>query len=131
MCTGNSCRSQIAEAIVNSQLGQDWEAYSAGIKPAGYVHDLALQVLEEIGIHHYGVSKDVSSLQDISFDLVVTVCNSAAEECPIWLGEGDKIHIGFLDPAEAVGTKEEIKEVFREIRNTIKKEVVNYLKEIL
>jgi arsenate reductase len=80
LCTGNSCRSQMAEAIVNAQLGNRWEAVSAGTKPVGYVHPKVLQVLEEIGIHHQGYSKLVDEFRDKDFDLVITVCDSAAEE---------------------------------------------------
>jgi arsenate reductase len=80
LCTGNSCRSQMAEAIVNSRY-PDWKAYSAGTKPAGYVHPKAIQALTEIGITHSGQSKQINELQTKDFDLLVTVCDSAAEEC--------------------------------------------------
>jgi len=73
LCTGNSCRSQMAEAIVNDKLGTAWIAYSAGTKPAGYVHPLALRSLKEIGIHHEGKSKNVNDFINTDFDLVVTV----------------------------------------------------------
>ena len=82
LCTGNSCRSQIAEAIVNYRLGDRWEAVSAGTKPAGYVHPKVLEALTEIGIQHQGRSKSVNEFRGVDFDLVVTVCDSAAEECP-------------------------------------------------
>ena len=119
LCTGNSCRSQLAEAIVNARLGEMWEVVSAGTKPAGYVHPLALRALAEIGIEHHGRSKSVDELRDVSFDLVVTVCDSAAEECPIWLGRGKRIHLGFLDPAKVLGSEEEVMPVFREVRDDI------------
>jgi arsenate reductase len=119
LCTGNSCRSQLAEAIVNARLGEMWEVVSAGTKPAGYVHPLALRALAEIGIEHHGRSKSVDELSDVSFDLVVTVCDSAAEECPIWLGRGKRIHLGFLDPAKVLGSEEEVMPVFREVRDDI------------
>lgn len=86
LCTGNSCRSQMAEAVVNQELSATWQAYSAGIHPAGYVHPYALLVLEEIGIKHNGVSKNVDHFRDEQIDLVITVCDSAVEECPNWLG---------------------------------------------
>ncbi len=73
LCTGNSCRSQIAEALVNYYLTDNWQAYSAGIVPAGYVHPLALQVLQEIGIHHNGISKNVNEYFGRDFDRVITV----------------------------------------------------------
>ena len=100
LCTGNSCRSQMAEAIVNARLSDEWEAVSAGTKPTGYVHPKALAALAEIGIQHMGRSKLADEFKGIDFDLVVTVCDSAAEECPIWLGKGKKIHHSFPDPAK-------------------------------
>jgi arsenate reductase len=99
LCTGNSCRSQLAEAIVNAHFGDEWEAVSAGTKPAGYIHPKALEVLAEIGIQHTGRSKLADEFKGVEFDLVVTVCDSAAEECPLWLGKGKKIHHSFIDPA--------------------------------
>ena len=83
LCTGNSCRSQMAEAIVNARIGDTWQAVSAGTKPAGYIHPKALDVLAEIGIHHEGKSKLADEFRNVDFDLVITVCDSAAEECPI------------------------------------------------
>src|SRR5512139_598338 len=85
LCTGNSCRSQMAEAIVNARLSNDWRAYSAGTVPAGYVHPKAIQVLEEIGITHQGESKSAEEFRGVDFDLIVTVCGDAAENCPVWL----------------------------------------------
>jgi arsenate reductase len=117
LCTGNSCRSQMAEAIVNARY-PEWKAHSAGIKPAGYVHELAIQVLSEIGISHSGASKHIDDLPTRDFDLVVTVCDSAAEECPVWPGKaGKRVHHGFVDPAKAEGTLEERKQVFRSVRD--------------
>ena len=99
LCTGNSIRSQMAEAIVNARLGESWEAVSAGTKPAGYVHPKALAALAEIGIQHSGCSKLVDEFRGVDFDLVVTLCDSAAEECPVWLGKGKRVHHSFPDPA--------------------------------
>ena len=124
LCTGNSCRSQMAEAIVNAQLGDQWEAVSAGIKPAGYVHPKALQVLEEIGIHHQGYSKLVDEFRDKDFDLVITVCDSAAEECPLWLGKGKRAHYDFPDPAKT----DQIHD-FRKLRDDMQREIVPLLVE--
>ena len=114
LCTGNSCRSQMAEAIVNARLGGSWEAFSAGTHPAGYVHPKALQVLEEIGIFHHGRSKHVSEYLDYDFDLVATVCDDAAEECPTWLGKGRVVYRGFPDPAASDDIA-----VFRQVRDAI------------
>lgn len=123
LCTGNSCRSQMAEALVNARLGERWQAYSAGTFPAGYVHPLALRALAEIGISHSGRSKHVEEVRGIPFDLVVTVCDSAAEECPLWLGPGIRRHHSFGDPAKAEGSEEEIMQVFREVRDQIAEEI--------
>ena len=127
LCTGNSCRSQMAEAIVNNDITNGWQAFSAGTQPAGYVHPKALQVLAEIGIQYHGESKSVDQFMDESFDLVITVCDSAAEECPIWLGQGRVIHHSFPDPAEATGIDEEVMNVFREVRDDIQRVIPNLL----
>lgn len=119
LCTGNSCRSQMAEAIVNARLGEAWEAYSAGTQPAGYVHPLALAALAEIGIPHQGRSKHADEYRNVPFDLVVTVCDAAAEACPVWLGQGKRVHLGFPDPAKATGSEDEVMAVFRAVRDDI------------
>jgi arsenate reductase (thioredoxin) len=127
LCTGNSCRSQMAEAIVNARLGETWEAVSAGTKPAGYVHPKALAALAEIGILHSGRSKFVDEFRGVDFDLVITVCDSAAEECPVWLGKGKRLHHNFPDPAKAEGTDEEVMNVFRAVRDDMEREMVKLL----
>src|SRR5690242_15296950 len=119
LCTGNSCRSQMAEAIVNARLGESWEAVSAGTQPAGYVHPKALTALAEIGIRHEGRSKLAGEFRGVDFDLVVTVCDSAAEECPLWLGKGRKLHHSFSDPAKAQGSDEQVMDAFRAVRDQI------------
>lgn len=123
LCTGNSCRSHMAEAIVNARLGERWLAFSAGTKPAGYVHPLASRVLKEIGIEHQGESKSTEQFKGVEFDLVVTVCDDAAENCPVWLGKGNRVHLGFPDPAKAQGTEEEIFAVFRSVRDDMLQKV--------
>ena len=130
LCTGNSCRSQMAEAIVNARLGDAWQAFSAGTKPAGYVHPKALLVLDEIGIHHPGRSKLVDEFRDMDLDLVVTVCDSAAEDCPLWLGKGKRVHHGFPDPAKAEGTEAEIIHTFRSVREDIELEIIYLLSNL-
>ena len=127
LCTGNSCRSQMAEALINKKLSQIWQAFSAGTEPSGYVHPKAIQALEEIGIHHSGESKHINELPTKEFDSVITVCDDAAENCPVWLGKGVRQHIGFLDPAKAQGTEDEIMTVFRNVRDSIEKQVLSYL----
>ena len=130
LCTGNSCRSQMAEAIVNARLTETWEAVSAGTKPAGYTHPLAIQALAEIGITHAGRSKHADEFREIAFDRVITVCDSAAEDCPVWLGAGKRVHIGFDDPAKAQGTDEAVMAVFRRVRDEIAAQIPTYLNSI-
>ncbi len=122
LCTGNSCRSQMAEAIVNARMGEAWQAVSAGTKPAGYIHPKALEALSEIGIKHEGRSKRADEFQGVDFDLVVTVCDSAAEECPIWLGNGRKIHHSFPDPAVTGDMND-----FRSARDDIERVMIDLL----
>ena len=127
LCTGNSCRSQMAEAIVNARY-PGWRAFSAGVQPAGYVHPLALKVLAEIGIRHNGVSKNVDQFRDENFDLVVTVCDDANQRCPVWLGKGKRVHESFRDPANVQGTEAERLAVFREVRDEIAEKLPVLLK---
>jgi len=119
----------MAEAIINTRLGERWQAFSAGTHPAGYVHPKALQALGEIGIQHNGRSKSVEEFLKHPFDLVVTVCDSAAEECPLWLGSGRRLHHSFPDPAKARGSEEEIMVVFREVRDEIAEKIVELLEQ--
>lgn len=114
----------MAEAIVNTRLAGEWQAVSAGTKPAGYIHPNAVAVLAEIGIRHDGRSKLVDEFRSDDFDLIVTVCDSAAEECPVWLGKGRRVHKSFPDPAKAEGTDEHTMSVFRKVRDDIEKEIV-------
>jgi arsenate reductase len=125
LCTGNSCRSQMAEAIVNAKLGEMWEAVSAGTKPAGYVHPKALAALSEIGIQHEGRSKLADEFKGVDFDLVVTVCDSAAEECPVWLGKGKRTHHSFPDPAITDNMDD-----FRKVRDDIEIEITKLLEQV-
>ena len=118
----------MAEAIVNAHY-PEWKAYSAGTKPAGYVHELAIEVLGETGISHSGQSKHINDLPTKDFDLVVTVCDSAAEECPVWPGKaGRRVHHSFVDPAKAEGTLEERKRVFRSVRSEMLEVIADLLK---
>lgn len=113
----------MAEAIVNARIGDVWEAVSAGTHPSGAVHPNALRALAEIGIGHHGRSKHADEFRGAPFDLVVTVCDAAAEECPVWLGQGKRVHSGFPDPAKATGTDEEIMAVFRAVRDDIVRQI--------
>jgi len=127
LCSGNSCRSQMAEAIVNAHLSDQWRAFSAGTKPSGSIHPKAIQVLDEIGISHTGRSKPADEFRDQPFDLVVTVCDDANEECPLWLGKGKRAHLGFRDPAKASGSEQEILGVFRQVRDEIAEKIPQLL----
>jgi arsenate reductase len=129
LCTGNSCRSQMAEAIVNARMGDEWQALSAGTHPQGYVHPMALRALEEIGIHHEGRSKSAEEFKDADLDLVVTVCDDAAEECPVWLGKGKRVHRSFADPFNAQGADEVKMQVYREVRDQIASQIPLLLQE--
>jgi arsenate reductase len=121
LCTGNSCRSQMAEGLVNHYLGDRWEATSAGTDPAGTVHPLAIRAMAELGIDISGQqSKSVEEFREAVPELVVTVCDDAAKNCPVWLGQGRKAHIGFEDPAQATGSEEERLAVFRRVRDEIR-----------
>ena len=128
LCTGNSARSQMAEGLVNHFLGDRWEAYSAGTAPTGHVHPLAIRAMAELGMDVSSQrSKSVDELRDTEFDLVITVCDNAARNCPLWLGSGLVKHIGFPDPATATGSEDEQLGVFRQVRDGIRQEVMHCL----
>ena len=129
LCTGNSCRSQMAEAMVNSRLHDRWEAVSAGTQPAEQVHPKAVAVLSEMGIDWRGHSpKHADAFRDVTFDLVVTLCDGAAESCPFWPGQGRRVHLGFPDPAQATGSEEEVLGAFRNVRDAIAEQVLPLLR---
>ncbi len=127
LCTGNSCRSQMAEGLLK-QMYPQWDIFSAGTAPAQQVHPLAVEVMQELGIDisgHY--PKLVDKFINQSFDYVLTVCDSARESCPVFTGEvKHRLHKDFFDPAQATGTKEEKLKVFRQVRD----EISNWLKNI-
>lgn len=132
LCTGNSCRSQMAEGFLKS-FDKNLEVYSAGTKPSAQVHPKAIQVMMETGLdlsHNY--PKNVDQFINQPFDYVITVCGHANENCPVFTGPVQhRLHIGFEDPAEAVGSEEEILAVFRRIRDEIKERFYEfYLKEL-
>lgn len=128
LCTGNSCRSQMAEGLINAKL-DGFVAVSAGTKPSGYVHPKAIQVMSELDVDlSQNESKNLEQFRRDYFDYVITVCDSAHETCPVWLGQvGQRQHIGFDDPAEATGTEEEILAEFRRIRDEIDEQVLGWL----
>ena len=120
LCTGNSCRSQMAEGFLKA-FNPDLEVYSAGTNPSGEVHPKAIAAMQEMNIDISGNHpKNVSEFLDQSFDYVITVCDGAKETCPYFSGDViHRLHIGFEDPAEATGTDEEIMNEFRRIRDEI------------
>lgn len=128
LCTGNSCRSQIAEAWWNQLGAGEWLASSAGSNPAGYVHPLAITVMAEEGIDLSGYqSQHLNEFTDEPFDLVVTVCDNAKESCPVFAKTGETFHWPFEDPAHATGSDEEKLEVFRKVRDQIRHRISEYL----
>lgn len=131
LCTGNSCRSHMAEGLTNHFLGKTWEAVSAGTAPTGYVHPLAIKALAELGIDiSENQSQSANDFREMALDVVVTVCDDAAENCPLWLGQGNVVHISFPDPAHATGTEDEQMVVFREVRDGIRERVLTFLAEV-
>ncbi|MEI9946080.1 MAG: arsenate reductase ArsC [Chitinophagaceae bacterium] len=127
LCTGNSCRSQMAEGYLRYFSGDKAEIYSAGIETHG-VNPLAIVTMKEEGIdisNH--TSNNIDEYRDIDFDFVITVCDHAKERCPVFPSTAKKFHHNFPDPAKATGTEEEIKEQFRKVRQMIKE----YCKEFV
>ena len=122
LCTGNSCRSQMAHGFLQS-FDSHQEVYSAGTSPAEHVHPLAISVMAEVGIdisHH--VPRNVKEYLDEPWDYLITVCGGANETCPTFVGKvGKRIHIGFDDPSNVVGSKEHVISEFRRVRDDIRK----------
>lgn len=123
LCTGNSCRSQMAEGLLRNLDPQRFEALSAGAKPAGYVHPLAIRVLQELGIDvSRQQSKHIDEFlppQGTPPDLIISVCSSAEKECPLFPGDVERWHWPFDDPAHAEGTEEQRLAEFRRVRDEI------------
>ena len=128
LCTGNSARSQMAEALVNHLLGDRWEAASAGTRPSADVHPLAVQVMAELGMDiSSNRPKSTEEFRGVDFDLVITVCDNAARDCPTWLGMGRQVHLGFPDPAAAEGGEQARVQIFRQVRDAIREQLVSYV----
>lgn len=122
LCTGNSCRSHMAEGILRASVGDLVEVASAGSKPAGYVHPKAIAVLREIGIDISAhTSKHMNEFLDRQVETVITVCGNADQACPMFPGQVNRYHWGFDDPAHATGTDEEQLAVFRRVRDEIRR----------
>lgn len=118
LCTGNSCRSQMAEGLLRAAAGDAMTVHSAGSKPAGRIHPRAIVAMAELGIDISGHrSKSVNEFLDFSVDLVISVCGNADAACPTFPGRTRRVHWGFEDPAHHPGTEEEITARFREVRD--------------
>lgn len=129
LCTGNSCRSQMAEGILKEKL-PDATVYSAGLNPQG-VNPKAVIVMNEIGIDlSQNSSNNLTEYLDIDFDYIITVCDNAKEQCPNFPGDALKLHFSFEDPADATGTEEEILVEFRRIRDLIKDKFENWAESV-
>ena len=120
----------MAEGFLKS-LDPELEVYSAGTNPSNRIHPLAIQVMQEVGIDiSLGHPKDVNQFLNRSFDYVITVCDNARETCPVFLGDmKEQLHIGFEDPAEAIGTEAQVLEIFRKVRDEIKQEFHRFYQE--
>ncbi|WP_290662398.1 MULTISPECIES: arsenate reductase ArsC [Ignavibacterium] len=131
LCTGNSCRSQMAEGFLKF-FDKNLEVYSAGTKPADKVNPFAVKAMKEVGIDiSQNYPKLVDQFLNDSFDYVITVCDNAKETCPVFIGDvKHNLHIGFDDPAEAIGTEEEVMPVYRRVRDEIKREFQKFVKQI-
>ena len=121
LCTGNSCRSHMAEGILRKIAGDILDVQSAGSKPAGYVNPMAIEVMKEIGIdissHR---SKSMIEFLKKPIETVITVCGNADQACPIFPGQVNRYHWGFFDPAKAEGTAEEKLKIFRDVRDQMR-----------
>jgi arsenate reductase len=121
LCTGNSCRSHMAEGILRAAAGDLLEVHSAGSDPSGYVHPKAISALAEIGIDISGhESKHMDTFLDRDIATVITVCGNADQACPTFPGQVNRHHWGFIDPAHAEGSEDEVMAVFRSVRDQIK-----------
>jgi len=125
LCTGNSCRSQIAEGFAKKMLPKNMEIFSAGMEPKS-VHPMAVKVMQEIGVDiSHQKSKNISEIPIDEISIVVTLCGDAAERCPVFPGKVERIHWEIEDPAKAQGSEEEIAIVFRKVRDKIRSHIEN------
>lgn len=131
LCTGNSCRSQIAEGYLRHFAKEKAEIYSAGVETHG-VNPKAVSTMQEDGIDiSTHTSNNIDEYRNIDFDFVITVCDNAKERCPFFPTKAKKFHHNFSDPAKATGTEEEINEQFRKVRQLIKDYSKNFIQENL
>ena len=131
LCTGNSCRSQMAEGFLKS-FNSHLQVFSAGTHPAAHANPYAVTVMKEVGIDiSQNEPKSVDLFLTDSFDYVITVCDDARESCPYFSGKvHHRLHMGFEDPAKAIGTEEEILRVYRKIRDQIREEFLKFYKTL-
>ncbi len=128
LCTGNSCRSQMAAGWINQLLAHSWRAESAGTAPAARVHPLAVRAMAEVGVDIAGaVPQPVGACLARPWDLVVTVCDAARESCPVLPGGRETLHMSFSDPAADDGSDEEKMAVFRRVRDEIRERLLPVL----
>ena len=126
LCTGNSARSQMAEGLMRHLRNREFEVYSAGSEPKG-VNSLAMEVMKEIGIDiSRQRSKHLDEYGEEAFDYIVTLCDDAAKTCPLFPGEGTRMHKGFPDPAAAEGSREERLAAFRKVRDELKNYILSF-----
>lgn len=129
LCTENACRSQMAEGLVNHFLAGQVQAFSAGVAPKE-VNPQAIRAMAELGIDiSRQQSKSVTEFEGQEFDLVITVCDSAREQCPFFPGAARRLHVGFPDPGRASGTEDERMAVFRRVRDDMRQKLVPRLEE--
>ncbi|MBC8186466.1 arsenate reductase ArsC [candidate division KSB1 bacterium] len=127
LCTGNSCRSQIAEGYLRHFAGEKFEVLSAGLEP-GKVNPNAILVMKEDNVDiSSNTSDDINSFIKEKFDYIITVCDNAKENCPYFAGNALRIHWSFEDPADATGSDEEVLAVFREVRDQIKTKIIGFI----
>ena len=121
LCTGNSCRSQMAEGWIRDRLGDRWEVRSAGTHPVHAIHPLAVRAMAEVKVDvSSGRPRSVQDFLNEPWDLVVTVCDHARETCPVFPRPVPKLHVSFFDPAQAEGSDDERMVVFRRVRDEIR-----------
>lgn len=129
LCTGNSCRSQMADGIINHDFVGQIKAFSAGTEPHG-LNPKAVEVMAEVGINISGNSSDhISQYDGQNFDFVITLCGDADDKCPTVVGGVERIHIGFDDPPKATGTDEEVMNVYRRVRDEIRQQLGDFFRE--
>jgi phosphate transport system protein len=131
LCTENAARSQMAEGLVNHRLSGQWEAFSAGTDPIDRIYPMAVQVMAELDIDISDQRpKSVDEFRDVDLDLIIAVCDKAADNCPVWMGRGRIVYMSFPDPAAAEGAEKERLQSFRQVRDALLERVLPYLEQV-